>query len=265
MELLKKTAVFLEIRDRRDDYLAKSLAEDGLNLVLLSKAQDAEYKDYKKIYIRSVLSEVTLDEAKAMENGSLLFSRALSGDVKRELNAKGIEYYNILADETFIVKNAHVTAEGALGHIIFNTDSALKRMPVLVLGYGRVGKAVTKILTETGACVSVATDDPVEFAIASFFSDEITGLSEMVPNLGKFTAIVNTVPKLILEGEKLKLIDKDCFILDLASSPGGVDFAAAKDLGLRCMHALGVPGRTAPKTAGLYIKDIIMEKLKYKI
>ncbi|MFQ9411106.1 MAG: hypothetical protein ACLR1T_08800 [Evtepia gabavorous] len=38
---------------------------------------------------------------------------------------------------------------------------------------------------------------------------------------------------------------------------GGVDRAAAKDLGLRVLQAPGLPGRTAPVTAAAAIRDSV--------
>lgn len=256
---MTEKAVCVEIVDKRDSYICESLIKEGFVSFCLGEEQN--YQGYEKVYVRSLLTEVTKDLALGFEDNSTLFSRGISDEVKKILENKNIKYYNLLDDETFIVKNAYITAEGALAYIITNTDMSISRMPVLVLGYGRVGKSVTKILKDNYANVSVATDDPNEFAIASILSDDVLTLNSFKAKLKNFSAIINTVPKLILEGETLKLISKDCFILDLASKPGGIDFNAAEKLNLKVMHALGVPGKVAPLSAGLYIKDIIMKRL----
>ncbi|MGM9936476.1 MAG: dipicolinate synthase subunit DpsA, partial [Candidatus Ornithomonoglobus sp.] len=67
----------------------------------------------------------------------------------------------------------------------------------------------------------------------------------------------NTVPALILTGEVLEKVRQDTLIIDLASKPGGIDFDAAAELGLRVIWALSLPGRVAPVTAGIIIKDTI--------
>jgi dipicolinate synthase subunit A len=254
-----KKAVCVEIVDKRDKYISEAFKEEGF--VLFSSGEEKLYPEYEKIYVRSLLTEVTAETASRFENNSILFSRKLNEKTSEILREKNIACFNLLEDETFIVRNAYITAEGALAYIITNTDASICRMPILVLGYGRVGKSVTKILKDNYAEVSVATNDRTEFALAAVYSEEVLGLGEIKNRLGKFSAIVNTVPKLILEGETLNFVNKDCFILDLASKPGGVDFAAAEKLGLNYLHALGVPGKVAPKTAGLYIKDIVMKKL----
>ena len=60
----------------------------------------------------------------------------------------------------------------------------------------------------------------------------------------------------------LKRIKKDTLIIDLASRPGGVDFSAAKELGLRVIWALSLPGKIAPVTSGAIIKDTVMNIIK---
>ena len=251
----------VEIRDKRDAYIVAELKKEGF----LCVAQD-ELPRYAKngvqiIYVKSLLSEISLEFANNLIEGSVLFGRGVSDEVLAILEQKHITYYNILKDETFIVKNAYLTAEGALAYVILNTEGTIRQMPVLVLGYGRVGKSVTKLLKDNYSFVSVATDDPTEYAIASIFSDNVHTLQSFRPHIGEFCAIINTIPKMILEGDTLRHADKNCFLLDLASAPGGIDFDTAAEMGLRFMHALGVPGKVCPKTAGAYIKDIILKRL----
>ena len=51
---------------------------------------------------------------------------------------------------------------------------------------------------------------------------------------------------------------KNALIVDLASSPGGVDVGAAEKYGIRYISALSLPGRVAPDSAG----EIIAETIK---
>lgn len=252
-------AVCVEINDKRDYFVAEAIKKEGF--AIFSFGEEELYKDCQKVYVRSLLTEVTEEIAKHLESDSILFSRGVSDNVKHILEEKNITHYNLLNEETFIVKNAYLTAEGALGHIIFNTETSLKQLSVLILGYGRIGKSLAKILKDNYAYVAVATRNETELSMASIVADEVYTLSSYIEKLNDFSVIINTIPKKILEGETLKLINKDCFILDLASKPGGVDFEEAEKLHLKYLHALGVPGKVAPKTAGLYIKDIIMKVL----
>ena len=48
----------------------------------------------------------------------------------------------------------------------------------------------------------------------------------------------------------------------MASLPGGTDFAAAEALGLHAEHALALPGRCAPQTAGALIAQTVLAILE---
>lgn len=80
--------------------------------------------------------------------------------------------------------------------------------------------------------------------------------------IGDFDIIFNTVPALILDRETLQNVKSDALVIDLASKPGGVDFEAAKILGVKVIWALSLPGKVAPVTSGAIIKDTIMNIIR---
>jgi dipicolinate synthase subunit A len=248
----------VEIRDKRDKYIVEGLEKAGFAVVGLDTLTQLNAITERLIVVRSLLSDITEDFAAGVPEGAWLFGRGINDKVKEMCRARNITYRNILENETFIVKNAYLTAEGALAYVILNTESTIRQMPVLVMGYGRVGKSVTKLLKDNYSIVSVATDDPTEYAIASIFSDNVYTLEGGKEHISEFSAVINTVPKLILEEDTLRHADQSCFFLDLASAPGGIDPGAAVALGLKFLHAQGVPGKVCPKTAGMYIKDVIL-------
>ena len=60
----------------------------------------------------------------------------------------------------------------------------------------------------------------------------------------------------------LQQLPGGALIIDLASLPGGTDFAAAEELGLHAEHALALPGRCAPQTAGALIAQTVLAILE---
>ena len=60
----------------------------------------------------------------------------------------------------------------------------------------------------------------------------------------------------------LQRLPAGALIIDLASLPGGTDFAAAEELGLHAEHALALPGRCAPQTAGALIAQTVLAILE---
>ena len=77
-----------------------------------------------------------------------------------------------------------------------------------------------------------------------------------------FDIIFNTVPHRILNCVLLARIATDALIIDLASGDGGVDYYCAERLGINAIHALSLPGKSAPKTAGEIVKNTIYHILE---
>ena len=50
---------------------------------------------------------------------------------------------------------------------------------------------------------------------------------------------------------------KDAVVIDIAQAPGGTDFAAADELGIKAFLDLGLPGKVAPETAGEILARVI--------
>ena len=87
-------------------------------------------------------------------------------------------------------------------------------------------------------------------------------LDELDNELNQFDIIINTIPHIILNKEKLKLLKRDCLIIDIASNPGGVDRKAVKEIGIKLIWALSLPGRVAPITSAEFIKETLENILK---
>ena len=60
--------------------------------------------------------------------------------------------------------------------------------------------------------------------------------------------------------ENLKTL-KSTLLIDL-SSKGGFDFERAKDLGISCKKLPGIPGKTAPQTAGEILAKTVISLLR---
>lgn len=63
-------------------------------------------------------------------------------------------------------------------------------------------------------------------------------------------------------GPRLAALRPGSLIVDLASRPGGTDFAAARRLGLTAFHALSLPAACAPETAGEFVAQTVCEILR---
>ena len=168
--------------------------------------------------------------------------------------------YDYAAREDFAVRNAALTAEGTVGLIIQRFEDSISGADILILGYGRIGKLLAQYLKPFGAQVTVAARKPADREWAKAAGLSVVDIS--LKELNSYQMILNTIPAPILDREKLSMIDHDALLIDLASGSGGVDHAYANELGLTCIHALGLPGKTAPKAAGTIIRDTIIQIIK---
>jgi dipicolinate synthase subunit A len=75
-------------------------------------------------------------------------------------------------------------------------------------------------------------------------------------------AIFNTVPHWLFNGAVLKEMPQETVLIDLASSPGGVDAEAARRMGRAVIFALSLPGKYAPITDGEIIADTVLSKMR---
>jgi len=173
----------------------------------------------------------------------------------------GITLLDFAAQEEFSVYNAVSTAEGALQIAFEEMPITLHGANCLIIGFGRLGKVLASDMKSLGARVTVAARKCSDRAWIKNFGYTPTDIDGLLPLLPGFDLIVNTVPALILDRKALSLLRSDCLCIDLASKPGGIDFAEASALGIRCIWALSLPGKVAPYTSGQIVRDTIYNML----
>ena len=163
--------------------------------------------------------------------------------------------------EEFAIYNAVATAEGALEIALREFEGTISHSKVLVCGYGRIGKVLTDMLISLNADVTVSARKLSDLAFIS--TKQCKGVkTSSLGTLSPFDIIFNTVPALVFDAKTLSHIAKNALVIDLASVPGGVDFTAASRMEICTIHALSLPGKSAPKTAGEIIKDTITNMLE---
>lgn len=179
-------------------------------------------------------------------------------------NKRVVDYFD---SESLRIRNAEPTAEGAVSIAMQKMSRTVRGCRAAVVGYGRIGKMLAHLLARIGAEVTVAARNCGQLAEAASFGYRTLRISENAPRRGLdkilcrdcCDVIFNTVPARIFDVEVLDEIDKKILLIDLASVPGGVDFAVAKDRGIEAVWALSLPGKYAPESAGTIIADVLDE------
>ena len=187
--------------------------------------------------------------------------KIIAGPFKNEIyniaKKYNIELVDIMKNEELTILNVIPTAEGAIQIAMEESMETINGSNVLVLGFGRIGKVLSKMLWGLGANVYSEARKREDLAYIEAYGYNKIDLQDLNKFLPKFKYIFNTIPYLVLDKERLDLINNDTIIIDLASSPGGVDFEYAKTKGIKAILALGLPGKVAPRTAAKYIYKVI--------
>lgn len=170
-----------------------------------------------------------------------------------------IEVFDYYEREEFAVLNAVPTAEGAVEIALRELPITVNGAEMLVIGYGRIGKVLAKLLSALGANVTVSARKEADFAwiSANGHGCAVTGELPKLLEKKRFDAIFNTVPRAVLGKAALLHIKKDTLIVDLASKPGGIDAEATRSQALNVIWALSLPGKCAPVSAGRIIADTV--------
>lgn len=206
--------------------------------------------------------EITIREMMHVINAKVLIAGGILPEVYEMANDEYIEIIDIMKREELAVLNTIATAEGTIQIAIENTNKIIHGSEVLILGFGRIGKVLARKLAGLSAKVTCAARKDEDLAWIQAYGHKATNINTIDENLRQYDIIINTVPHIILNEERLKYVKKESLLIDLASNPGGIDKKAVKDNQLKFVWALSLPGKVAPTTSAEFIKDTIYNIIK---
>lgn len=192
-----------------------------------------------------------------LHSGQTLFAGGIPSDFRKSAEERGVTVFDYLENETLAVQNSVAAAEGAVCEAITRSPLNLHRSRCAVLGFGRCGGTLVPRLKGMLCNVCVCTDAASEFARASVIADDCIHLKELPDYAGQFDFIFNTIPAQIVTHDILRRMKPTTLIIDIASVPGGVDYNAAKRLGISAAHCLSLPGKYAPASSARYLRNFI--------
>lgn len=160
-----------------------------------------------------------------------------------------IRYIDLLEDPTYLAENAFITADCALRLCGLSLKSTWADSKVLVIGWGRIGKQLCRMLKALGTKVTVCARKAPDRALLSAFGYEAIDPEQL--NGDGYDVIFNTAPNLRLEEAVLS----DCPIpMDLSSQEGLI----GKDV----IYARGLPGIYAPLSSGKQIASAVQQYMR---
>lgn len=165
----------------------------------------------------------------------------------------GYQALDLLTDPMYLAKNAAITADCALRVAGAELDTVFTDSPALVIGWGRIGKCLARLLRGLGAEVTVAARKESDRAMLAALGYSSIDIGEIPALLPRYRLLFNTAPEKVLSGKQLTGC-RHCVKIDLASKPGleGSDVITAR----------GLPGRYTPESSGKLIAETILRLIE---
>ena len=218
--------------------------------------------DENKMYAAFSENDIEIKDLIKKNNKNKTFIAGSIADKSYKLLSESYgDVIDIMKREELVILNTIATAEGAIEVAIKNTDTVLSGSKVLVLGFGRVGKIVAKKFHDMSAKVTCAARKTTDLAWIKAFGFDEFNINYLGKELNQYDIIINTVPKIIIDKKLMKYMKDDVLMIDLASNPGGIDREDAKEMNLKLIWALALPGKIAPLTSAEFIKETIYNVL----
>ncbi len=199
----------------------------------------------------------TVDDIKsALAQNQRVFFGNLSPDT---FDLNGYSYYY---DEAFLIKNSRLTAQGVLQIILDSLNRDISSVRVAVLGFGRCGKAVCRLLKSCGFNVTSFSRKRESAVSAVNYGCNVSKIAAVDEKISGYDIIVNTVPSNIISEKGLEKLTRENLYIEVASKPYGFDISKADVYNFKYVLAESLPGRFTPVSAGVNIADTVLEILK---
>lgn len=196
----------------------------------------------------------------ARNSGALIIGGMFSEYMKDAMDELNVTYIDFYEDEGLTVRNAYITAEGALNIAMQYLETSIINSRFAVIGYGRIGSALADILKANKGDVTAYARRREALILAE--ERGIKGKQISSDDRLEYDVIFNTVPSRVISNEQILGLGRDTILIELASAPGGFDFEIAEQSGLKTIKAGGLPGKYAPVTAGYAVADTILTILE---
>lgn len=199
----------------------------------------------------------------SLQPGQILAVSQISEEVQNILSEKDCLVFPFSRSPVFAAENALLTAEGLLSELIRCTPFSLSSANVLILGYGRCGSAISRLLHPICRSIYVLEQDLEKQTQA-----EQKGICPVTDEdfsvlLPKCDILINTIPAPVLEDDTVQRLPVSCCIFDIASSPFGFSTHIREKYLLSYFRLPGLPGRFSPVTSGQLIGKILERITEY--
>lgn len=293
MQNLKGLTVAMMGGDAREIILARELARkgaiikvlglpvDGTNIIPCAKPRQClagvqalilpipGVNEHMELYGSHMASplEITGELLAPLPAGAPVLTGLARQPLRDLISQNNLVLVELMQLDEVAILNSIPSAEGAV-------QMAMERLPItihgskaMVLGFGRTGQTLAQLLLSMHADTTVVARNPSQLARATAMGLQALSFDQLTDHLNDVNMIFNTVPGPVIDEDLLLRLPLTTLIIDLASAPGGTDFMKAREVGIEAVLAPGLPGKVAPKTAGLIlarvVPGILLHQLKH--
>lgn len=180
--------------------------------------------------------------------GTLVVGYNIPGWLREGIVESGGVVYDAAFDEKFLIRNAILTAKGAIGHILTSFDRDICDMNIGIVGYGRIGAELLRLLLLLGCAPTVySTRESVALELC-----EMGVGAEVISDATDFsgiTLLLNTAPARQIDASRLS---PTAHIIELAS---GLNFDPSE----RLTKLGSIPDALYPITSGRFYAEGVEE------
>ncbi len=134
--------------------VAKELFERAIDRLRLVFLPIPTSKDGKHLNCADKTFENLISET---EPQTLVVGYKIPKAICDEILNKKAKYIDLSLDEQFLVENAKISAEGALGYVLTSSEKSVSDMKIGIVGYGRIGKELFRLLSFMGGDLKIFT------------------------------------------------------------------------------------------------------------
>ena len=189
-----------------------------------------------------------------------VFGGPLPDCIRQHCSELAVPAFDWTEMEDVALPNAVLTAEGAVAEAIQHTCRSLGNCRCLILGWGRCAQALARRLRYLVKDITVAARNPYQRLSAQSEGFSAAALSECDALLPDFDIIFNTIPAMILLGNKAAFLSPESVFLDLASGPLSAHIETASYRG-NAVSCPGLPGKYFARDAGEILARAVLARI----
>lgn len=273
---MKNVAVILG--DNRQRELAKLFSKDGYMCIDIDTNEKFENnkkfisyadviclpipvtKDKINFFCDNTKTQFAIsDFFKLLKNDKIIVGGVIPQEMYSISDNEKITIVDLFKNESFVIYNAYLTAQGLVKLVCENIDCAFNCQKVLITGFGRVGFQCAKMLNSLGFDVAIAARNEAQREVARSLGYTAFSTEKIENYIYLFDLVLSTVPHNIISSKAIERMKFNSLFIELASAPFGTDKKNFENSKARYILGASLPGKMYPQASARAIYNYIKQ------